>query len=425
MTVEQGLGESVANRCIPRENDTLKRAEEQINILSAILEQGRQQLKFPALLERRYITQRNQRFLEIDRKILIGGLLFYLGFSWTDFYLGGDNAQMIFTCRLLLSLFLLSAIWWIPRSSLEHYMVPVAAAGIFMAGLSVIVFTCLIPGDVKYAYHLGLIPIQVFTMVAMRLSYRSALTVSVMLLVSYLVVVVVLGQPPENEELTQLTGIFIPMFILFWLLLIVMGGYMAFMMESAARSDFLQNRLLAVEAERLQYLTGRLHVLSTTDCLTGIANRRYFEEQLQAEWRRCQRSHQPLSLVMIDIDYFKDFNDSYGHQRGDDCLRRVAQTMAAFCQRPGDLCARYGGEEFVILLPATAQEEAQALVESLRRAVEQLAIPHRHGEGGVVTVSAGVAARIPGAHSSSDQLLSQADRRLYQAKEQGRNQVTG
>ena len=406
-----------------QQSDTLKRAEDQINILSAILAGGHSRLSFPAPLEDQYIAHRNQRFLDIDRKILIGGLLFYLAFSWTDFYLGGDNGPVIFLVRLLLTLSFLFFIWWVPRSSLNEYMVLFAAGGILIAGLSIIAFICMIPGELKYTYHFGLIPIQVFTMVALRLSYRAVMLVSVLLLSCYIATLLVTESRTGQNEIAHLVHFFIPVFILFWLLLIVMGGYMAFMTESAARTDFLKNRLLALEAERLQYLTGKLHYLSTTDALTGIANRRYFEEQAGSEWRRCQRNQAPVSMVMADIDLFKDFNDSYGHQRGDQCLRQVAQTLAAFCQRPGDVCARYGGEEFVLLLPDTQAQEAAALMEKARQAVEDLAVPHQHSPAGVVTVSMGIAALTATDGSSTDCLLSEADRMLYAAKAKGRNRV--
>lgn len=408
-----------------QDQDTLKRVEDQINILSGILEQGRKQLRFPERLERKYIEQRNDRFMEIDHKMLMGGLLFYLGFSWTDFYLGGDNGALIFTMRAILAAIAFAAVIWIPRSKYAYHLITIAAVGVLLVGLSVITFIWLIPGELKYAYHLGLIPIQIFTMVALRQSYRSVLVVSVILLVCYVISAVVIDQPLSNPTLNELVGIFVPMFIMFWVLLIVMGGYMAFMMESAFRSDFMKNRLLALEAERLQYLSGRLHILSTTDSLTGIANRRFFEDSLDAEWRRGKRTGSCLSLVMVDIDRFKDYNDHYGHQKGDECLRRLAGKMAEFCNRPADVCARYGGEEFVLLLPETSGSDAVWMVEKMRTEIEALKIEHGATGLGYVTISAGVASTVPTDENTADELLSQADRLLYEAKARGRNQVCG
>lgn len=406
-----------------QDSDTLKRVEEQINILSGILARGRQRLRFPGRLEQRYLEFRNQRFLEIDKKIIIGGLLFYLGFSWSDFYLGGENARLIFISRVVITATMFSVLWWVMRSRFAGHMVHVVAGGIFLAGLSIIFFIRLIPDVMQYAYHLGLIPTQVFTLVALRLSYRLMLTVSVSLLSCYVVMQLFNDVPPLSAELNGLVGVFIPLFVLFWLLLIGMGAYLAYAIESSARNDYLKNRLLALEAERLQYLTRRLHLLSTTDSLTGIANRRYLEECLVKEWRRCLRAQAPLSLVMVDVDRFKDYNDHYGHQQGDRCLYAVARTMTSFCQRPGDLCARYGGEEFIIILPDTEPGEAAYIAEKIRESIAALAIPHAISEHRIATVSMGVASIVPTGDNCSDDLLRNADRMLYQAKEQGRNCV--
>lgn len=406
-----------------QDSDTLKRVEEQINILSGILDQGRHHLRFPGRLEQRYLKFRNQRFLEIDQKIIIGGLLFYLGFSWSDFYLGGDNAQLIFISRLLIAVVMFALLWSVPRTRFATHMMTVAAAGIFIVGLSVLFFIQLIPDALQYAYHLGLVPIQVFTLVALRLSYRLMLIVSIALISCYVMMLLMFEAPALSPELSAIVNAFMPLFVLFWLLLICMGGYLSYAIESSARSDYMKNRLLALEAERLQYLTRRLHLLSTTDSLTGIANRRYLEECLDKEWRRCLRTQRPLALIMVDIDNFKDYNDYYGHQQGDHCLQSIARNMASFCQRPGDLCARYGGEEFIIILPDTTQGEAAYMAEKIRESIVALAIPHEASPPAVATISAGVVSMVPTAENSSDDLLRIADRMLYQAKEKGRNCV--
>ena len=161
------------------------------------------------------------------------------------------------------------------------------------------------------------------------------------------------------------------------------------------------------------------------DGLTGVANRRRFDEALQAEWRRCQRNQLPLALLMMDIDHFKLYNDHYGHQAGDDCLRAVAAVLKAHLFRAHDLCARYGGEEFVCLLPECAAESASAKAEELRQAVVNLGLPHQTSPTAAeVTISLGLAAVIPDEceHGAED-LLKAADSALYLAKRGGRNQV--
>jgi diguanylate cyclase (GGDEF)-like protein len=164
--------------------------------------------------------------------------------------------------------------------------------------------------------------------------------------------------------------------------------------------------------------------MAAFDGLTGVANRRHFDEALEQEWRRCGRTGTPLAVVLFDVDHFKTFNDHYGHQAGDDCLRRVGQALAAGMQRGGELLARYGGEEFAAVLPGADLTEAQHTAERLRRLVSDCAIPHeRSATARVVTVSAGVAAAVPAKDGLAELLVAAADAALYQAKNEGRNRV--
>tara|TARA_B100000315_G_scaffold259363_1_gene315109 strand:- start:3247 stop:4158 length:912 start_codon:yes stop_codon:yes gene_type:complete len=169
-----------------------------------------------------------------------------------------------------------------------------------------------------------------------------------------------------------------------------------------------------------------LENLSSIDALTGIANRRRLDEYLETEWRRAARNKYSVSLMMIDIDHFKSFNDTYGHQAGDDCLRDVASAIAASPQRPSDLVARYGGEEFCVVLPDTPEESGREIAERVRASVEDLAIKHTGSpEFNVVTVSVGVASAEPANEDFGFYgLIKIADEHLYHAKNSGRNQVS-
>ena len=189
-------------------------------------------------------------------------------------------------------------------------------------------------------------------------------------------------------------------------------------LQAALRENERINRALE-EANR------RLAVLSTTDALTGVANRRRFAEVLAAEWGRAQRSDACLGAVMVDIDRFKLYNDRYGHLAGDACLRRVAATLAANVRGPADVVARYGGEEFAAILPGARGEDAQKVGERLRAAVVLLAEPHDGTPLGIVTISVGTASTVPAPDVSPDRLLESADAALYRAKERGRNRVVG
>ncbi|NML26811.1 sensor domain-containing diguanylate cyclase [Zoogloea dura] len=162
---------------------------------------------------------------------------------------------------------------------------------------------------------------------------------------------------------------------------------------------------------------------SDTDGLTGLANRRCFDEALQGELSRACRARRPLALIMIDVDHFKQYNDYYGHLAGDDCLRRVAAVLEAGVHRPGDLCARYGGEEFAVIAASSDAAGMAVLAERLRAGVEQLEIPHAGSPCGVVTASFGVAVLVPDSNKVAERLIRLADEALYEAKEQGRNRV--
>lgn len=164
--------------------------------------------------------------------------------------------------------------------------------------------------------------------------------------------------------------------------------------------------------------------LATIDGLTGIPNRRSFDAALAREWRRLARADKPLSVVLIDVDHFKQFNDTYGHGEGDACLKAVAQALVGTLKRPSDMAARYGGEEFVLLLPEANIEGAKATAEAARAAVAALNIPHAQSSAAAhVTVSLGVAQIVPTDGPHPQLIVEAADRQLYIAKKGGRNRV--
>jgi len=176
--------------------------------------------------------------------------------------------------------------------------------------------------------------------------------------------------------------------------------------------------------EHLARAIETLHHISTTDPLTGVANRRNFDDALALEWRRAARFRTPLSLIMIDIDAFKAYNDVYGHQAGDDCLRRVAESLQSHLHRAGDIVTRYGGEEFAVLVTGIERDRAGDLAELLRASIETMSIEHQSSPAsGVVTISVGVATTVPDRDRDPADLLKAADEALYAAKAAGRNRV--
>jgi diguanylate cyclase (GGDEF)-like protein len=174
-------------------------------------------------------------------------------------------------------------------------------------------------------------------------------------------------------------------------------------------------------------LSGRcrsLDEVSKIDFLTNLYNRRFFNELLIREWKSCARNKCFLSVLMLDIDKFKDYNDTYGHLQGDKCLKLISKCLKKHINRPRDIVARYGGEEFVVLMPETDLEGAKYIAEKIRSAIEKLQILHEGFQSyGVVTISIGVAATIPEEKLSPENLMNIADEALYRAKENGRNRV--
>ena len=180
---------------------------------------------------------------------------------------------------------------------------------------------------------------------------------------------------------------------------------------------------LVVLARKLDTANQELKRLSASDGLTGIANRRLFDETMSREWRRARRTSTGISLMMCDVDYFKRFNDTYGHQAGDDCLRQVASTIAKHMERSTDLAARYGGEEFAVIMPDSTIGGALFVAEKIRHGIHGLNIPHAGSPHGRVTLSIGIARSIPDEVDPPEDLINAADKALYQAKEDGRDLV--
>jgi len=199
-------------------------------------------------------------------------------------------------------------------------------------------------------------------------------------------------------------------------------GQLAVSIDNALLYSSLEKKVTE-RTEALAETNRRLEVLSLTDPLTGLANRRRFAEVLEAEWARAQRTRRSLGVVMIDIDYFKLYNDHYGHLAGDQCLRRVATALSDSIRQATDLIARYGGEEFSVILPGANHVAVLSMAERARAAVAALKEPHERSAGGIVTVSLGIAALVPKAAGQPQELVGHADAALYEAKRKGRNQV--
>lgn len=202
-----------------------------------------------------------------------------------------------------------------------------------------------------------------------------------------------------------------------------LGMTLAYATDRQHRENYLQNCMIELNRIELMQQAQQLSLLSQQDALTGLANRRYLDETLDNEWRRALRHETPLTIMMVDIDFFKPYNDSLGHLKGDQCLKDIATAISSIAARSGDLVARYGGEEFLLLFPMTNAQQAKIQAERLMNAIKKIAIVHPCSSvSPYVTISGGVATTIPRLNDSISAFVSRADHALYQAKTNGRNQ---
>ena len=273
----------------------------------------------------------------------------------------------------------------------------------------------LISGDKYYLYYPGLMLVifYAFTLSALRFYYATASVLA--LLLTYPVVDLYLLKTPEELHITNM---------FFLTSSALLGMPVSYLLERHARKDFLLTMLLAFEKRKTDELNVRLRDISFIDGLTGVANRLRFDDFFRKEWRRARRTKRPISILMLDIDFFKNYNDLLGHLEGDECLKNVAKTIQSHIRADVDLVARYGGEEFVVVLPETDLKGALKVAERIRRDIEGLKIAHPGSEvSKFVTVSIGVASIVPIDNLKKEVLLNMADKALYVAKKKGRNRV--
>jgi len=366
--------------------------------------------------EREFQGDYIRRFGGMMRIAIASGVLLYALFGFLDYQLYPQQAHAIWLWRYGMAMpVLLLVAYYLFRRDERAYSQPVIAIGSLVGGLGIVGMTTAIPPEAQDVYFAGLMLAAMFTYTVFRLQFIWATSVSWVVLVTYNVASLLSGSATPAELLTA---------NFFYVSANLMGMVACYEMEYDARYNFVLQRELEAEQQRLDQLNRRLDELAHHDHLTRLANRRYFFEHFQQEWNRHLRHAAPLSLVIIDVDDFKAYNDTYGHQAGDDCLRHIAETLADTARRAGDFVARLGGEEFVALLARTDAEDACRLAEKLRWQVEKMAVPHSASRvADVVTISAGAATTIPAQEHRLEDLLRRADEALYEAKAAGRNRV--
>jgi len=387
-----------------------ERQEEQA--LLDILERRGRFLRFPTEIERAFQQDYAARF---HRHMFVATLLIVSIFFLTSIFdLAYAEAWRIPTSiRFAIIgpiLMLLLVMTWVPAfKSVGQFILLTVAILIGTAWLSI---AYVLPEPMKEMYYQLIFLVQIYAFTLSRLQFRPALLVAIVLWV-FLTLTLFFDPTLGSYSRTSHHFLFICASIL-----TLLANYH---IENFSRRDYLQRRLLALEKQNLEEVNLHLHHLAHQDVVSGISNRRGFNVLIDREWRRAQRFNYPIAMIIADIDYFKEFNDSYGHQKGDECLRSVGKILAAQTKRPGDLAARYGGDEFILVLMGTNLEEVHVIAETIEKEIKKLAIPHEASTAAdIVTLTMGVASLVPARDDAPIHLINQADKALYQGKIKGR-----
>ncbi len=378
-------------------------------------------LRFAGDLERVFLDEYLRNNIGQIRLTFIVGALFYATFGALDAISAPAVAPAIWVLRYGIFLplsalaFVLSFLPWGKR-----YTEVLSTLWVAAAGMGILTMIAVIPLEAGRTYYAGLMMVLIACYTWLRVRLVWATLVGWAIVLGYQVVAIGVVDTPAMAVVSN---------DFFLVGSNVMCMIACHSIESYARKDFLKARLLHSEQKKVEETNQRLtnaneelERLARIDGLTGIANRREFDANLDREWRRMCREKKPLALIMCDVDHFKRYNDTYGHQGGDDCLRKVARALAGWARRPGDFAARYGGEEFALLLADTDAKGAGYVAQSVCDAVRTLEIPHANSSVCQhVTLSLGVSVLIPEPEGSSHELVEAADQALYDAKKKGRN----
>lgn len=413
--------------------------EHQTNRYLYLMENVSASLRFTPKIERAYQEDLSNTFIDENLRLFIMGLLCYACFGVLDYVIYPQGFWPANLIRAGVVLVLGALLYLVLNKKIRVHILDITTLSLILAGLQIIVGSTFYEVPVNLAYIAGVLPLFVFILALLRYSYIHTTVTSLVLLVGYTVAVIGLGWTvPDVPELTDYLGRIAPAYIVFLAVISVLGITLTYAIERVHRRNWLRSQIGLIESEQLNYLTNELQQLSVTDSLTGLKNRRFFDQKLHQIWDVCAEAADPVALIMIDVDWFKPFNDNYGHQKGDACLQSIAQLMKQICDKVSlkqgyhneAVLTRYGGEEFFIILPNTGLKTAIDLAESLRIALYERNLPHAYSPLQRCTMSLGVGAAIPQLVSLADVkdreiaiLLKGIDDALYTAKANGKNQV--
>ena len=376
---------------------------------------NRLRLRFDGALEaryRRYCGLRDRRYIRQLVNILVA--LFCL-FGIFDWMMLGTLVEPVYKIRYAMGMPGLVAVWFLVHSrKFDAHQDKLVVLGLFWLSVTTLTMVRVVPDEHKGLYLISELAIIMAGITIGRMRFWPAFSSSLLFVLSYLLILFPVG--------------FHNAFLLYYLFLssgaVGLCLLAQYSTDRSSRREFLQKLLIHRKNQQLKKLNSRLKDLAEVDPLTTIANRRSFDQVLDEEWRRARRRGYSLAMLMCDIDYFKSYNDSFGHQQGDLCIKQVAQSMKQMVRRPGDLVARYGGEEFAVILPALDKEEAANIARVICQGVRDLRMPHPMSPvNDYVTISVGVAAVVPDDQLVVGDLVGFADEALYHAKKSGRNRI--
>jgi len=380
------------------------------------LKRGFFNLQFPPEIESVFLDYYFNQSLSLIKVSIVLSLIIYSLFGILDVLTYKEFLGKIWIIRYGIGCpVIVLASFLIRYAKKEKHVQLILSLAALIIGLTIIMIMIVTRSDPAQKYYAGLVLTTFYAYIALGLRFKYASTVGISLIVIYFLLSILYIKPLFSFLVGNAFT------LVFANIIGMIGNYLS---EKNIRINFLLSALANMDREGLKRLNKTLEKLSKTDSLTGLANRRYFEEFLGSEWKRATRYKYPISLLMIDIDHFKRYNDYWGHQKGDQCLVKLAEVLKEFGRRPGDLVARYGGEEFVVILSNTPSKHAEEIAETIRKKIINLNLSHPLSDVlKVVTVSIGVATVVPSKEKQKDKLIEMSDKVLYEAKSRGRNKV--
>lgn len=385
---------------------------------------------FPKELELAYRKYVKRSFVETDKYLCIILAITFFLFISIDLFIYPSFTHPLVISRLTFSTIAVVLVYlvFISKSDNIFKREPInSAATIYTLGaVSIIGGSFLCPQPYNYAYLIGILPICFAVAISLRNSASYVISILVLITPTTIFILFLntfISPFPEGDKVGELIAtVYVPMISVFLLLCAGMSIYIALIVSLSFRHQWLSRQIMEHESNALKTLTEQLTQLSNRDELTGVANRRCFMNTIEEAYNAYPASSLPLSVIMLDVDYFKRYNDSYGHEAGDECLKIISGILKKHAQRNTDLLARYGGEEFMLLLLNSTPEHAERVANSVVNTLVNANIPHNNSPFEHVTVSLGVITAMNN-DLTIKELIKKADIALYKAKAEGRNRA--